>query len=837
MKPTPQSFDYAVGQKVEDGKIGGVATAGAGNLETTASEDIYHFTVPAGGLRVVFDGSGLPCNGSGAAKLVKDATGENLGGVCNHYERDLAAGAYTIDIPSAGSWPSGTYWFNTFGRPLPQVFDYAIGQKVENGKIGGVATSGAGNLETTASEDIYHFTVPAGGLRVMFDGSGLPCNGSGAAKLVRDTTGENLGGVCGHYERDLVEGSYTIDIPSAGSWPSGTYTFNTFVKPASQSFTFEIGDKVEDGKIGGVATPGAGNLETTASEDIYHFTVPAGGLRVVFDGSGLPCNGSGAAKLVKDATGENLGGVCGHYERDMAEGAYTIDIPSAGSWPSGTYTFNTFVKPAPQSFDYVIGLKVENGKIGGVTIPGAGNLETTVSEDIYHFTVPAGGLRVVFDGSGLPCNGSGAAKLVKDATGENLGGVCNHYERDMAEGAYTIDIPSAGSWPSGTYTFNTFVKPAPQSFDYAIGQKVEDGKIGGVSTPGAGNLETTVSEDIYHFTVPAGGLRVVFDGSGLPCNGSGAAKLVNDATGASLGQVCGHYERDLVEGGYTIDVPSAGSWPSGTYTFNTFVKPAAQSFDYAIGQRVESGKVGGVATAGAGNLETTASEDIYHFTVPAGGLRVVFDGDGLPCRGGTAKLDRDATGENLGGVCSHYERDLAAGAYTIDIPSSGSWPSGTYWFVTYTNMPTGAILAKWNTVGGVTGSLGVPIAAQVCDGPVCWQSFQGGQIATVGSSAWITTDAIRQRWLDTGGPTGSLGTPTGSSLTTAKDNGFGQHFQNGEIYGTTTLGAHSVQAPVLAKWKNANYEAGTYGYPTADQTCTDTQCSQTFQGGTITATR
>src|SRR4051794_41671269 len=55
-------------------------------------------------------------------------------------------------------------------------------------------------------------------------------------------------------------------------------------------FPLHFGDTVSNGMIGGVARPGAGNLEGCGDEDVYTFTLPAGGGSAIFDvpsGGGL----------------------------------------------------------------------------------------------------------------------------------------------------------------------------------------------------------------------------------------------------------------------------------------------------------------------------------------------------------------------------------------------------------------------------------------------------------------------------------------------------------------------------------------------------------------------
>nr|WP_300146451.1 hypothetical protein [Propionicimonas sp.] len=600
---------------------------------------------------------------------------------------------------------------------------------------------------------------------------------------------------------------------------------------------------------------------------------------------------------------------------------------------TGGYVFTSYPKPPTQKFDIGVGQKVENGKIDGQTAAGAGNLETTSSRDEYTFTVDDAAT-VVFDGDAW-MGPMGGSQLVRLADSTVLGAVNGHHEYELQAGSYRVEVEKTGT--TGGYWFTSFVKPAAQSFDYQIGQKVENGKIGGQPVVGAGNLETTASKDVYDFALESA-QTVAFDGDGWTTIWAGS-RLSSLDTGQDLGPLDGHHELVLAAGRYRITGENAGT--AGTYTFTSYLKPAAQTFPIGIGMRIENGKIDGQPVAGAGNLETTASKDIYTFALDVD-QTVWFDSSGWTTLMANSTLTRLSTGANLGTLDGHRELALTADSYQVTVEKPGG--VGTYWFALYRPMTAGAILTKWNSSSGAGGSLGVPTSDQSCADGVCWQDFKGGQIMSAGANAWITTDAVRQRWIATGGPAGPLGTPTansfsttkdngvgqhfqngsiywssdtgahavlkpirsaweaksrengylgyptgeqqcdtdtgvcwqdfqggqvmatassswatvdairqrwintggpagplgtpsGHSFTTTKDNGFGQRFQNGEIYGTDGLGAHSIQAPILAKWKNANRESGTYGYPTTEQTCTETQCSQTFQGGTITAAK
>jgi hypothetical protein len=922
VRPAVQSFDYVLGQTVEDGKISGQVVAGAGNLESTSSKDVYTFTV-AEAATWVFDAS--PWMGPlGGSQLVRLSDDKVLGPVDGHHEYELAAGGYRIVVEKAGT--TGGYMFTSYLKPATQVFGYVIGQTVENGKINGQTVVGAGNLETSSSKDVYSLTVPAGGAFVVFDADAWtgPLGGSQLIRLADNTV---LGPIDGHHEFLLTAGDYQIVVAHIGV--TGGYRFASYAKPGAQSFGYVLGQKVENGKIDGQVVAGAGNLETSSSTDIYSFTVDEA-RTWVFDADAWmgPLGGS---QLIRLADNTVLGPIDGHHEYLLTAGDYRIVVAKAGT--IGGYKFASYAKPAAQKFDILVGQKVENGKIDGQTVGGAGNLETTSSRDEYTFMLDDAAT-IVFDGDAW-MGPMGGSHLVRLSDHTVLGTVDGHHEFPLAAGSYRVEVEKAGT--TGGYWFTSFVKPAAQSFDYQIGQKIENGKIGGQTVAGAGNLETTASKDVYDFTIPSA-QTVVFDGDGWTTIWAGS-RLTNLDTGQDLGSLDGHHELALATGRYRITGENAGK--AGSYTFTSYVKPAPQAFPVGVGMKIENGKIDGQPVTGAGNLETTASKDVYTFTLDVD-QTVWFDSSGWTTLMAYSTLTRLSTGTNLGNLDGHRELALTAGSYQITVEKPGA--TGTYWFALYRPMTAGAILTKWNSSSGAGGNLGVPTSDQNCADGICWQDFKGGQIMSAGTNAWTTTDAIRQRWVATGGPTGPLGTPTANSFTTTKDNGagqhfqngsiywtagtgahavlkpirnaweakswengylgyptgeqqcdtgtgacwqtfqggqimatetsswatvdtirqrwintggpagllgtptghsftstkengFGQNFQNGEIYGTNGVGAHSIQAPILAKWKAANRENGTYGYPTAEQTCTDTTCSQTFQGGTITAAK
>jgi hypothetical protein len=737
--PAAQEFAYQVGQSIGDGTIGGVATAGAGRLETTASMDVYRFTISAAqdGETVVFESGGILPACRSARLMTGHDGGYSLGNPCTStgfwLEATLSAGEYRVEVPVDSLMLAGAYSMSTYVKQAPQVFTYTLGDAISDRMLGTAATPGAGNLETSASVDVYQFTVATAGTWV-FPAQPMMTNCRNASLYSGFSGGTSVGSVCmpGNVQQyALAPGDYRIEVPTFNG-TTGTYAISPYLKPAAQVFAYVLGQSVSDGMVGGVAAVGAGNLETSASMDVYTFTVAAAqaGQWTLRATGGLYNVCAGAQLYPGFVAGTSLGSVCSAdgLTVTLAAGEYRIEVPANGA--TGTYTIDSAQR---QVFPYVMGQAVQNGIVGGVSAPGAGNLESAASIDVYTFTVtPAQASQTwVFDGSGGVFAICGSSRIVPAAGGASLGSVCNHLEVQLSAGDYRIEVP-IGTWGTGSYGFSSYTKPATQVFAYQIGQSVSNGLVGGVAAPGAGNVETSASMDVYTFTVtPAQATSlVVFDGPGgiwPVCNASRILPVVGTT---SLGSICGHTEVSLAAGDYRIEVPM-GSNGTGTYLFTSYAKPAPQVFAYTLGQSVSDGLVGGVAALGAGNLESTSSMDVYRFTVSAVDAGTWnFDGVGngiWPRCSDSRLMPGTAGGTSMGSVCSPLAVGLAAGEYRIEVPVGGNG-TGTYSF----KSSRGFITAATPTI------LGNP---------------QVGQTLIAVPGAWLPADVtFSYQWLRGGAP-------------------------------------------------------------------------------------
>lgn len=222
------------------------------------------------------------------------------------------------------------------GLTLPFTASTALGQ-------------GLGQLETAAAADEYHFTVPAGAPApdVLIETSRAP---NVRTEILNDTTGAVVDPTeQNNYRlyRALPAGAYQLTVTGNAGY-TGPYELPVLI-PAPQTFVYQVGQHVEPGKIAGAPVEGAGNLETTASKDVYPFTVPAGGQEITIDSDGYSPVFYNGSKLVNVAGGAVLlDGLYGHHVITLAAGDYRFVVENPGS--TGTYGFTTRVVPDPGTY-------------------------------------------------------------------------------------------------------------------------------------------------------------------------------------------------------------------------------------------------------------------------------------------------------------------------------------------------------------------------------------------------------------------------------------------------------------------------------------------------------
>lgn len=94
---------------------------------------------------------------------------------------------------------------------------------------------------------------------------------------------------------------------------------------------------------------------------------------------------------------------------------------------------------------------------------------------------------------------------------------------------------------------------------------------------------------------------------------------------------------------------------------------------------------------------------------------------------------------------------------------------------------------------------------------------------------------IRDKYNQTGGPTGFLLFPKSNELTNPGNTGKRSEFLGGNIYWSAATDAHPVAHDFLTKWGEKGYETGYLKYPTTDEIVLSDGVSrrQEYQGGSI----
>ncbi|MET1156389.1 GH25 family lysozyme [Arthrobacter sp.] len=190
------------------------------------------------------------------------------------------------------------------------------------------------------------------------------------------------------------------------------------------------------------------------------------------------------------------------------------------------------------------------------------------------------------------------------------------------------------------------------------------------------------------------------------------------------------------------------------------------------------------------------------------------------------------TGEVTCGIRDGGCYQIYEGGAAIWKASSGAQPS-----------LTGPIRSAWQQSGYENGPLGYPTSAQFCGlrNGGCFQNFEGGSVLWSSSTGaqLMTSASVNSAWAKTGFENGNLGYPTSAVICGLKNSGCFQNFEKGSILWSPASGANPLMiGPIQAAWAKQGYENGPLGYPTSTQNCilNNTNCTQTFQGGTITWT-
>lgn len=269
------------------------------------------------------------------------------------------------------------------------------------------------------------------------------------------------------------------------------------------------------------------------------------------------------------------------------------------------------------------------------------------------------------------------------------------------------------------------------------------------------------------------------------------------------------------------------SWSRGTFVMrNDPIRAKWASLDYersSLGYPVNSTDTG---LRDGGSWQGFENGGIY--TSPAGGTRVLGNG---PIRDywnaqnyekGPLGYPTSDFAQSADGTWQDFEGATvyrSAGGIVREIP--------------------GAIGDLFMRTGGDTGVLGAPIGTADCTLPDrgCSQVFSKATVyGSASTDPQIVPAGTLQKWQSLGGVSGSLGYPVTAAQTGLRDGGAWQGFQHGAIYTSTAGGTVAlVDGPIRSKWAQLDYERSPLGYPTADAVTSGGSASQTFEHGVISS--
>lgn len=145
---------------------------------------------------------------------------------------------------------------------------------------------------------------------------------------------------------------------------------------------------------------------------------------------------------------------------------------------------------------------------------------------------------------------------------------------------------------------------------------------------------------------------------------------------------------------------------------------------------------------------------------------------------------------------------------------------------------SGWFLQPWQALGGGDGSLGAPMAQATCTAVTCYQLFEGGVLSGSPSNGVVAVyGEYRDLWMASGGPTGSLGRVLSGSACNGRWCQVG--FDRGAIVWSPQTGTSVVAEPVYPRWLAAGGAAGRYGLPLSAAQSAGGAVTQVFQYGSI----
>ncbi|MGB3439937.1 MAG: PQQ-dependent sugar dehydrogenase [Actinophytocola sp.] len=159
---------------------------------------------------------------------------------------------------------------------------------------------------------------------------------------------------------------------------------------------------------------------------------------------------------------------------------------------------------------------------------------------------------------------------------------------------------------------------------------------------------------------------------------------------------------------------------------------------------------------------------------------------------------------------------------------------GLYWLpATGAHLVTGAIHTRYRAIGAEGSALGYPATDEGGAPAGRFNHFQRGSLYwTPDHGAWELFGAILGRWNALGGAAG-LGFPTGAETGTQHATGRYQHFERGTVLWSAATGAREVLGAIRARYFALGWERSYLGFPKSGEYAVSGGRRSDFQGGYV----
>ena len=133
----------------------------------------------------------------------------------------------------------------------------------------------------------------------------------------------------------------------------------------------------------------------------------------------------------------------------------------------------------------------------------------------------------------------------------------------------------------------------------------------------------------------------------------------------------------------------------------------------------------------------------------------------------------------------------------------------------------GAILARYQSLGGARGFLGRPLSNELTTPNPAgrYSVFEGGSIYwTAATGAWEVHGAIFEDWAALGWENGRLGFPLTNETATPERLGAFSAFERGAVYWSPDTGvAAEIEGAIRERWADIGWENSPLGFPITDE--------------------